>query len=100
MTTREIAGITAQIITVIHYSSSGQHPIPGSVIAGRLVSIKDNIINYAQGLASVTDSESGTTQWYHTSHNISSSIQLWLEQHGYTWPLSKDQHAHFILAFI
>ena len=99
VTTREIAGITAQIVKVIQYSALGCRHVDGAVISNRLVTLNNNLIRYAQGLASVTDSQ-GTTQWYHNSHNISSSIQAWLDHLGYTWPLTKDQQAHFILTFV
>ena len=99
MTTQEIAGITARVINVIHHSADGSRSVPGAVIADRLVSFEGSRITYTQGLATVTDSQ-GTTQWYKDSYNISSHIQTWLDQQGYTWPLSKDQHTHFTLAFI
>ena len=98
--TNPIPNLTAQAVSVVQYSAQGIVHHNGAVISNRLVTLNNNHITYAPGLVVVTDPKSNTVQWYRDSHNISSSIQAWLDHLGYTWPLTKDQQAHFILTFV
>ena len=38
-------------------------------------------------------------RWYY-GHDITNTVKHWLEMNSYTWPLSRQQRAHFLLTFL
>jgi hypothetical protein len=99
---REKSGVERSVDSVSIYTHHGCETVRNCYVI-----VLDHKLYYSMtrtgAFLHVTDLASVTvhthTQWYRDS-DITRSVNQWLRDNHYTWPLDKQQHAHFLLTFL